>query len=226
MKILISCSLFFITKDSLKYNKYYNNIINTLYIFEKNGYNTDIVIYYDDSVSENIIQKLKQTPNVYIIKKKLSTGRDGCFWRYESVNDFDNYDIYMFRDIDLALEHNDCIIINDFLKSDCNTFYTFVVHTRKTYPKQGFLMGGLFGIKKNASEHFKNSLIEWTNTKQLGYYGSDEEFLAQTFYLKEKSLVFIEPRVKNAKLNKNFFINLKLDTDHEIYIDLSNNFSF
>lgn len=226
MKILISCSLFFYNKNSVKYNTQYNNIIETLHIFKNYGYKTDIVIYYDDSVSEKIILKLNQTPNVYTIKKKLSTKRDGCFWRYESVNDFNNYDVYIFRDIDLALENNDCIIINDFLNSDRNVFYTFVVHTRKPYPKQGFLMGGLFGIKKNACENFKKSLLEWINTKQLGYYGSDEEFLAQIFYPKEKSLVFIEPRVKNAKLKKSFFTNLNLDSEHEIYIHLNKNFCF
>ena len=226
MKILISCSLFFNNGNSTKYKKLYDKIVNTLHIFRNHGHEADIVIYYDNTVSKEIIQKLNQSPNTYTIKKNLSRRRTGCFWRYESVNDFNNYDIYMFRDIDLALENNDCIILNDFLNSDRNVFYTFVVHKRKAYPKQGFLMGGLFGFKKNACENFKQSLLQWKNSKQLGYYGSDEEFLAQIFYLKEKSLVFIEPRVKNAKLNETFFTKLKLETKHEKYIYLDKNYDF
>tara|TARA_B100000900_G_scaffold403063_1_gene409689 strand:- start:1503 stop:2228 length:726 start_codon:yes stop_codon:yes gene_type:complete len=237
MKILISSCLFFYCSNSNKYNRLYKNIVNSRHLLVEQGYDVDIVIYYDKTVSKKIIDDLKSENNVFLVEKSQSKQREGCFWRYESINDFQDYDIYMFRDVDIPLENNDVIITNQFVNSNRNVFYIFLVHTRKAFPKQGFLMGGLFGIKKKACDNFKKSLRDWVNKKKLNYYGSDEEFLAETFYLKEKSIVFIEPRVisnpaharnkinlPSAKLDEEFFLNHKLDKDHEIYVDLKENF--
>lgn len=224
--ILISCSLFFNHINALKYKFLYKNIIDTLNVLENAGYNVNVVIYYDSSVGNEIITDLELLDNVITVKKPDSNKRSGCFWRYEAVNDFKEYDIYLFRDIDLQLEHNDLIIINNFVDSNRSTYYTFVVHTRKVYPRQGFLMGGLFGIKKSIAKEFCDSFIEWKKSNALGYYGSDEEFLAKTFYLKDKCIVFIEPRVKNARLTEDFFKNISLDYDHEEYIELEINYTF
>jgi hypothetical protein len=222
-KILISTSLFYYNKQSIKYNDLYKNIVNTFNILS--DYDVDLVIYYDNTVPTNIINDLKETNNVILVKKNISVNRSGCFWRYEAYDDFKNYDIYFFRDIDISLEVNDLYIIQDFLKSDRKIFYIFIVHTRKSYPKQGFLMGGMFGMKKNVIESFKSYIELYNNEKTLGYYGSDEEFLAKKIYPLKKSLIFIEPRVKNAKLTDSFFNKINLDYDHEKYIFLKDNYN-
>lgn len=226
MRILISTSLFFFNKDSNKYTTLYNNIIKSLNILN-DKYQTDVVVYHDDSVDNIIIDNLQKQKNVILVKKPKSNLRSGCFWRYECVHEFPQYDIYFFRDIDCGLETNDRIVIDTFVNSILTVFYLFVVHPkRKPYPNQGFLMGGLFGIKKSASTNFIQSLNEWLNNKQLHYYGSDEEFLAQYFYKKQKSLVFLEPRlnINNFKQSPDFFTSLNLDFDHETYMYLKNNY--
>lgn len=221
-KILISTSLFYINKSSIKYNNLYRNIINSFHILS--DYDVDLVIYYDDTVPTNIITDLKETKNVILVNKSVSVNRSGCFWRYEAYDDFKNYDMYFFRDIDISLEVNDLYVIQDFLKSDRMLFYIFIVHQRKPYPKQGFLMGGMFGMKNNAITSFKKYIDIHKKEKTLGHYGSDEEFLAKTIYPLKHSLVFIEPKVKNARLTDSFFLEINLNNDHEKYIFLENNY--
>ena len=92
-KILISTSLFYYNNSSIKYNKLYKNIINSIHILNK--YEVDIAIYYDSTVPDFIINDLKNVENVILIKKNVSKNREGCFWRYESYDDF-NYDIYFY----------------------------------------------------------------------------------------------------------------------------------
>lgn len=221
-RILISTSLFFNNHNSNKYNRLYKNIINSIEILKE--YIVDIVIYHDNSVPKIIIDDLKKCKNVFLIEKPKSNNRDGCFWRYEAYDDFD-YDIYFFRDIDISLEKNDIFIIDKFINSSKNIFYTFIVHPRKPYPKQGFLMGGMFGMKKCISS-FKEIIVEYKLNNKLGYYGSDEEFLAKHLYKLESPLVFIEPRIKNKNviLNNVIFNNLKLQNDYEEYLFFKNDY--
>jgi hypothetical protein len=210
VKILISTSLFYYNTSSSKYNKLYKNIINTLNIL--NEYNVDVVIYHDNTVPKNIIDDLKKYEHVILVEKEKSNNREGCFWRYEAYDDFKEYNIYMFRDIDISLEINDLYSINKFLESD-----------RKIYPKQGFLMGGMFGMKR-CIYSLKDLIKTYKQEKKLNFYGSDEEFLAKKLYPLEKALVFIEPKVKNAVLTSKFFNKLNLDDNYEIYIHFKNNY--
>jgi len=220
-KILISTSLFYYNNQSIKYNNLYKNIIDSLNVFK--DYQVNVAIYYDKTVPDFIINDLKKCDNVILVKKNKSVNREGCFWRYEAYDDFD-YDIYFFRDIDISLEKNDLLAINNFINSDNKVFYIFIVHPRRPYPKQGFIMGGIFGIKKNSIPSFKELLNNYKIKNTLQHYGSDEEFLAKELYALNPPLVFIEPRVKNAQLTNTFFNTLKLKNNYETYIYFKNNY--
>tara|TARA_B110000008_G_C16965838_1_gene561975 strand:- start:594 stop:1217 length:624 start_codon:yes stop_codon:yes gene_type:complete len=206
MKKCISTCLF----NAHKYINAYLSIPKTVGILEMDF---DVVIYHDDSVTNEMIIELSKYKCVKLIKKNRSKGRSGCFWRYEAYND---YDFIYFRDIDVSIEQNDKIIFNDFINSNYNIFWVFLVHQRKPYPNQGFLMGGVFGILKNNIISDINILIKnWELQKGLTYYGSDEEFLALVIYPLLKPIVYYEPRI----------LNVKLKNDYETYKKLLTNFN-
>lgn len=229
INILISTSLFYCNAGSLKYNKLYKNIINSLDIFKKYNvkkYKIDIVIYHDETVPLFIINDLIKYDNVILVKKNKSVKREGCFWRYEAYDDYD-YDMYIFRDIDISLETNDIFVIENFMNSNNKIFYCFIVHPRKKYPKQGFLMGGMFGMKKNCIHSFKKILEEYKNENKLEFYGSDEEFLSKKLYILSPPLVFIEPRLKKrgtVQLDNSFFNKLNLENNYETYVFFQNDY--
>lgn len=223
MKILISTSLFYCNSSSSKYNYLYKNIINSLNIL--NNHVVHIVIFYDNTVPYTIIDDLKTYNNVILHKKEKSVNRSGCFWRYEAYDYYKNYDIYFFRDIDISLDKNDKFIIENFIKNPEKIFYIFMVHKRKSYPRQGFLMGGMFGMKRNTIDSFSNLIKIYNEKNKLAHYGSDEEFLALSFYRQSNPVVFIEPRLINYnKLNNTFYNNIKLPNNYEKYITLPNNY--
>jgi hypothetical protein len=120
----------------------------------------------------------------------------------------------MFRDIDIPIESNDNLIYKDFICRKHNIAWVFVVHARKIYPNQGFLMGGMFWMKKNENIADINVLLDqWS---KQDYYGSDEIFLAKVIYHLEKPICYYEPRLKD----KNIF----LQTNYEDYEQLKNNY--
>lgn len=209
MKYCVSTCLF----NACKYikNERYLNIPKTIHYLNKFGH-FDVVIYYDNSLTSEMKNELEKYSFVKLILKDVSYKRSGCFWRYEAYND---YDIVLYRDIDIGLQTQDALIFNNFINSDFDIFWTFLVHQRKPYPRQGFVMGGVFGMKKNNKIKDINILIQnWKNEMDTGYYGSDEEFLSKIIYNLIKPIVYYEPRIKNVKLNN----------DYETYIMLPENY--
>lgn len=210
MKKCVACSLFIPQNQPNKYSDTYLSIPKSISLL---GSEFDLVIYYDDSVPLYMINNLNQYSFVKLYKENLSINRSGCFWRYKS---YDLYDIVLFRDIDIAIEENDAFVYNNFINNTkINIAWIFLVHPRRPYPKQGFVMGGLFMIKKNSSiSSMKLLLDDWPNKS---YYGSDEEFLSIKLYPLLKPICYYEPRDKC----KNTVI---INNDFETYIMLKNNY--
>lgn len=174
----------------------------------------DLVIYHDNSLTDLMKSNLKNFNCVKLIEMPTSIGRSGCFWRYLA---YDEYDLCFFRDVDLPIEPNDIIVVNDFIKKDFDVGYIFVVHTRKSYPRQGFLMGGLFLMRKNNFIPSMNDLMNQYPYKEK--YGTDEEFLAKIIYPLLKPICYFEPR--NTVKSTVF-----LEGDYETYYPLTNNYSY
>ena len=205
MKKCVASCLF----NSTKYLSTYLTIPKTISVLNDSF---DVVIYHDSSLTKEMQVNLSKYSFVKLILKDVSNKRSGCFWRYEAYND---YDLVFFRDIDVAFDKMDLFIYNDFMNSSFDIFWVFLVHQRKSYPNQGFVMGGVFGMKKNNKIKNINELIcDWKNKKGLGYYGSDEEFLSQIIYNLLPPIVYYEPRIKNARLKNNY----------ETYKELSSNY--
>ena len=205
-KKCISTCLF----NSSKYLKTYLNIPKTVYLLNDEF---DVVIYHDKSLTNTMKLELNKYPFIKLIEKETSIGRSGCFWRYEAYND---YDFIIFRDIDVGFQQQDLYIYNHFMNTKLDLFWVFLVHQRKPYPKQGFVMGGVFGMKKNDKIQDINLLIKnWQEKNSLNYYGSDEEFLSQIIYNLLSPMVYYEPRIRNVKLKN----------DYETYHMLSTNYN-
>jgi len=205
MKKCFSTCLF----QAKRYQKSYLNLPKTMSLL-KDAF--DLVIYHDSSLTKEMKSKLNQYPFVKLIKKNDSIGRSGCFWRYEAYN---NYDLIFFRDIDIGIEENDVYVYNDFINNSFNICWIFLVHQRKPYPKQGFVMGGVFGMKKNSEISDMNSLIkDWEIKQGLDHYGSDEQFLANIIYNLIPPIVYYEPRVLNVKLENDYETYTKLPSDY------------
>jgi hypothetical protein len=211
MKKCVSCSLFIPANTNNKYADTYLSIPLTMH-FLPNDF--DLVIYYDESVPQYMIEEYKKFKFIKLIKKPLSIVRTGCFWRYEA---YDEYDLCLFRDIDICLENNDKIILEDFLIKENNIFWVFLVHTRKVYPKQGFVMGGVFGLRKTSNIKSMAELLD--SWKNKDHYGSDEEFLSLIIYPIEKPICYYEPRdnCKNTVIiNKQFETYIELAANYEL----------
>lgn len=206
MKKCISTCIF----NAQKYKSTYLNIPKTFHYLEDPE--LKMVIYHDDSLTKEMQKNLLKYSFVILILKPRSIGRKGCFWRYEAYNDFD---LVLFRDIDLKFFPLSKFIYNDFIKQKRKIMWTFIVHQRKTTPGvQGFILGGICGIKKckEIGNSINQLLDEWlSNNKQGKEYGSDERFLGQILYPKIPPVVYYEPRVKNAELNKEYELYVKLD---------------
>lgn len=210
MKKCVATSLFIPSNIRNKYSNTYLSIPKSIHLLPSDF---DLVIYYDDSVPQNMIDNLQKYSFIKLYKEERSVGRSGCFWRYKS---YDLYDIVLFRDIDIPIEQNDVIVYNDFLIKEHNIAWIFLVHSRKSYPKQGFVMGGVFMMKKNnVISNMKLLLDEWTNKE---YYGSDEEFLSKIIYPLLNPVCYYEPRLENKSviINHDFETYVKLETDYKL----------
>ena len=221
MKKCISSSIFILNNDTKKYNDTYLSIPETLMEY-KNTYeflnDFDFVIYYDETIPEDYLNNYRKFDFVKLIKKEKSSNRSGCFWRYEA---YDNYDFCFFRDIDLPLELNDILILKDVFKHKHKMFWIFTCHPRNDWPKQGFVLGGICGIKKTHKIPSMKKLIDKWKKKYkygLGIYGSDEIFLSTIVYPLERPICYYERNRENVKNT------IKKNSRFETYVFLNENY--
>lgn len=206
MKKCVSTSLFI--QQSGKYSKAYLVLPISM---SKLLPGFDLVIYHDQTVPNYMIEEYKKYDFVKLIKKPLSVKRSGCFWRYEA---YDSYDLCLFRDIDVGIEENDVFVIKEFLKRKQKIAWIFLAHGRSAYPKQGFILGGVFLMKKSDSIPSMRKLVEKYPNHSM--YGADEIFLSKCVYPLERPVVFVEPRSKIKNVMKY--------PEFETYVYLENNF--
>jgi hypothetical protein len=203
MKKCVSTCIF----NSDKYRKDYMKLPESIDKYLKDF---DLIVYHEKNIPQYMLDNYKKFPFVILREKENSKGRDGCFWRYEC---YEEYDFCYFRDVDIPITPIDKFIIDDFLQKENKIAWVFCIHPRRPIDKQGFLMGGIFGMKKSDKIDMKSLLHEW---KDKGYYGSDEVFLSKKIYPLEKPICYYE----NNKYKKTIFY----DRNFESYVELKGNF--
>lgn len=124
--------------------------------------------YVHCDVPEKYVKKLKQFSHVEIEMQKGSANWTGMFWRFHAISDPD-VDIMISRDCDSRLNEREMYAVKEFEKSE------YQLHIMRDHPHHGFtVLGGMFGLKKNAGIDMKKECQQFNQKNQ---YGTDYIFL-------------------------------------------------
>lgn len=165
--------------------------------------------YYDKSVPEIIINKLKKLDNtelVFIEKESggkiyKDNGQFGAFWRFFPFDD-DDVEIWMTRDIDSRLSEYEAEEINKFLKTDK------IIHSIRNNNEPPCRGGGtsfrnyVNGIDTRQITKDKKldlfEMIKNIDRDNCPFY-TDEHFLNNCLYKKYSNFYLSSPRTFNKK---------------------------
>jgi hypothetical protein len=135
-----------------------------------------ICYFYIDlkSVPENIIEKLKEYPNVKVIEiQKNYLKMCSRFLAFDDTN----VDIIIFRDCDSRLTIREKEAVNDWIKSG-KTMHIMRDHPHHTLT----VLGGMFGIKKSNYLNFKIYDILDIYKQYDGVWGIDCKIIENEIY--------------------------------------------
>lgn len=165
--------------------------------------------YYDNTVPNEIIEKLKSFDNtelIFIEKPSGSNGwkqpgQYGSLWRYSVFND-DDVEIWMSRDTDSRISPYEKIYIDEFINSDK------IIHSFRD-EKEPLLRAGMISFKNyslKGNTYIDNRIINGKKLdikEMMNYINKDNTpFYCDENFLKEKLL----PLYKNY-----YYFNLRND---------------
>lgn len=160
---------------------YLNNFIDNLPIYKHYFFDFDILLFYDDDMSELILDICSKYDVKAFPRERLSIS-DGMFWRFEPIiyDEFE-YELILIRDVDYQPTEFELKLINEFIESD-DEFQILRLHHDHMMP----IMGGLFGIKSALFSQFKMAFTRWCKNHSLRNvkYNDDQLFLSNYVYYK------------------------------------------
>lgn len=171
MKNIISYSLF---ENNPRYT--INMVINVelaLKIYP----NWEVWIYFDNTVSEKILNKLQSYSNVKIfnMSKKYKEKWMRLMWRFHAYDD-GNVNFVIFRDADSYLTQREKDAVDQWITSKKSLHIM-----REVYPgHNSLIMAVMWGIKKNNKIESFEDLIK--NYKGENNYAMDQTFLNTLIY--------------------------------------------
>jgi hypothetical protein len=137
-----------------------------------------MVVYYDDTVPKETIDKLNNQDvlTIDVTEKNLY----GMFWRFFAV-DLPNSEYCVFRDTDSRITIREKIAVDEWVNSGKS------IHVMRDHPAHGIpygsdrlgILGGMWGIKSKIIP-LTDMINKFTKDKNLSY-GSDQTFL-KTIY--------------------------------------------
>jgi hypothetical protein len=157
--------------------------------------------YCGGSVPTHIIDALKTYENTEIIPMSEDEKYTYMSWRFLPIDD-DDVDIMISRDADSRLSFREKKLVDIFVESN------YLLHDIRDHTLHNHIMGGIFGIKKEANISMKN-LLENSNFGMD--YGADQAFLRYKLYpiLEGKILVHdSELNTTNRTYDENFPIKI------------------
>ncbi len=150
----------------------------------------------DPTYSEGLMENLRLAPSVYpgwdvvahveqdhasidslldmkcrVIEHPKEEGLRGAFWRFETLDWSDNYDVVCVRDADSRLNFRERAAVDEWLASD-KTLHCMRDHKAHRRP----IIGCGFGVRTGRFD-FRGAMFRW---KKTGKYGDDELFLRDT----------------------------------------------
>jgi hypothetical protein len=137
-----------------------------------------MVVYYDDTVPKETIDKLNNQDvlTIDVTEKNLY----GMFWRFFAV-DLPNSEYCVFRDTDSRITIREKMAVDEWVNSKKS------IHVMRDHPAHGIpygsdrlgILGGMWGIKSKIIP-LTDMINKFTKDKNLSY-GSDQTFL-KTIY--------------------------------------------
>jgi hypothetical protein len=171
-----------------------------------------MVVFYDNSVPEKTIQKLK---SMDVICEDM-TGKNiyGMFWRFFAV-DLPDSEYSMFRDTDSRISIREKLAVDEWLSSG-KTLHVMRDHPYHMIPCGNDtlgILGGMWGIKSKKIPLTK--MINSYPNKGKIFYGEDQTFLKTIYSLFEKDRFthddFFEKKPFPIKRIEGRFIGERID---------------
>jgi protein O-GlcNAc transferase len=157
--------------------------------------------YCGNSVSEEIINKLREFTNTEIIQMEENGSYSYMMWRFLPVDDSDVI-VTLSRDADsrLSMREKECVDL--FMESN------FLFHSIQDHSCHDNVMGGMWGMKKNDRINMQKLINEWSGGLE---YFSDQLFMREVIKPKfyDSTLTHCSHFLNNFPLppNKdNFFV--------------------
>jgi hypothetical protein len=141
-----------------------------------------MVVYYDDTVPKETIDKLNNQDvlTIDVTEKNLY----GMFWRFFAV-DLPNSEYCVFRDTDSRITIREKMAVDEWVNSKKS------IHVMRDHPAHGIpygsdrlgILGGMWGIKSKIIP-LVDMINKFTKDKNLSY-GSDQTFLKTVYSIFE-----------------------------------------
>lgn len=130
-------------------------------------------IYYDNTVSQRVIDELRKRSNVELFFENGS-GHARRMWRFFA---YDDADIFISRDIDSYITQREASAVEEWIASDKN------LHIMRDHPHhKNKIQAGMFGLKKNTKLSSMRSLCNSFIVSSNNYLSMDEKFLTDKIY--------------------------------------------
>lgn len=167
--------------------------------------------YIGKSTPKEIINKLTEFYNteIYILNEKGNWS--GMFWRFYAATD-PSVDVMISRDTDSRLSLREKNAVDEWLASPS------VFHIMRDHPyHKTEILGGMFGIKKNAIENLHTLLNEYTKGD---FWQVDQNFLREKIY----PLIYKNSTVHDPFFEKKSFPSSRVNSEFvgEVYDALEN----
>jgi hypothetical protein len=171
-----------------------------------------MVVYYDNTVPKETIDKLKDLGvlTIDVTEKKLY----GMFWRFFAI-DLPDSEYCVFRDADSRITSREKMAVDEWISSGKS------LHIMRDHPAHGIpfgsdklgILGGMWGIKKGFIS-ITSMINDFVKNKNLSY-GSDQTFLKSVYSLFENDKIthdeFFEGRPFPTKREYGRFIGDRID---------------
>lgn len=140
--------------------------------------NWRMILYYDNSVPKETIEKLIENDVECIDVSDLNIY--GMFWRFFAC-DIDDAEYVCFRDCDSRISFREYLAVKEWVGSGKT------LHVMRDHPAHGVpygndkmgILGGMWGIKSKKVS-MKDLIMDYTMGKTLSY-GSDQAFLKSIY---------------------------------------------
>jgi len=134
-------------------------------------------VYYDGTVYDNIINKLKQYSNVCLKKQPTTRDWSRLMWRFYAYDD-PEVECCIFRDADSYLSQREKDAVDQWLSTGKS------IHImREVYPGHNSkVMAGMWGLRKNNKiQSLAKMCTTYSNSNENAYF-MDQHFLNNTIY--------------------------------------------